>query len=324
MPSKLLSLLKETLGDVKEIHDTELLNASRNRFEVRQNQLCDILPEIVKLIRRKKKVLVVVNSVDNAIELYDYLKNIASEANVHAICYHSRFINKHRNSKEQEIFEMDKSDKGGVLVATQVVEVSLDIDFDILFTENAPIDAIVQRAGRVNRKRVKEETKVIITKHFEVSEKIYGGDEILNKTFDAFNKRNRERLTENDLIKMVDSVYDGMDIEGNESYQNGLKKHKEIQYKFDWIKDLTSDEKVFTREGLDTVTVIPECYYEELENEKDLEVLSTYQLSISRKRFFSLKRFERLLGKIKIIYVDAEYCNEVGMQFNRFKNITIY
>ena len=54
------------------------------------------------------------------------------------------------------------SDSSLLLVATQVVEVSLDIDFDILYSENAPIDAIVQRAGRVNRKREKDNTKVIV------------------------------------------------------------------------------------------------------------------------------------------------------------------
>ena len=40
-----------------------------------------------------------------------------------------------------------------LVVSTQVVEVALDIDYDILFTECAPPDAIAQRSGRVNRRR---------------------------------------------------------------------------------------------------------------------------------------------------------------------------
>jgi len=45
-----------------------------------------------------------------------------------------------------------------VLIATQVVEMSLDIDFDVMCTDNAPFDALMQRFGRVNRKK-KDETK---------------------------------------------------------------------------------------------------------------------------------------------------------------------
>ena len=56
-----------------------------------------------------------------------------------------------------KIEEID-SDSSLLLVATQVIEVSLDIDFDILYSKNAPIDAIVQGAGRVNRKRKKNNT----------------------------------------------------------------------------------------------------------------------------------------------------------------------
>ncbi|PMP97163.1 MAG: hypothetical protein C0169_03845 [Thermodesulfobacterium geofontis] len=73
---------------------------------------------------------------------------------------HSRFIQTDRNELEEKICgdkgfrnpKPDSESEGKILVATQVVEASLDIDADILFTEIAPLDALVQRMGRVLRR----------------------------------------------------------------------------------------------------------------------------------------------------------------------------
>ena len=63
-----------------------------------------------------------------------------------------------------------------IAVTTQVVEVSLDIDYDILFTQIAPLDALIQRFGRVNRKGVKSisNENILIYNHRVVDELIYG------------------------------------------------------------------------------------------------------------------------------------------------------
>jgi CRISPR-associated endonuclease/helicase Cas3 len=60
---------------------------------------------------------------------------------------HSRFTFFDRRILERRIFDYPK-----IVVATQVVEVSLDIDYDVLFTEACYLDSLVQRAGRINRR----------------------------------------------------------------------------------------------------------------------------------------------------------------------------
>ncbi|WP_069133414.1 CRISPR-associated helicase/endonuclease Cas3 [Rhodohalobacter halophilus] len=313
MPSKLLELLQETLGEVKIIKDQELLDKARNQFEVREETIDNFIEEIETAVAQGKKTLVVVNSVDKAIELYQQLEEVANKNGYKAICYHSRFINKHRSCKEKEIFELDEKDKGGVLIATQVVEVSLDIDFDVLFTENAPIDAIIQRAGRVNRKRKKEKTKVVIAKHFEISEKIYKEAFILNNTYQEFFKRDKQRLTEKELTDMVDIVYTDMNIKENLSYQEGLNKYLKVQSHLNFIKDLTTDEEVFTRENLDRETVIPYCYMGDLIDETNRDKITKHELSISRYRYQSTLSDDGPYGSK---FINYPYSFEKGLEFN--------
>ena len=94
-----------------------------------------------------------------------------------------------------------------LLVATQVVEVSLDIDFDWLFTECAPADAITQRAGRVNRYRDNErDSRVFIYKASRTSERIYdpiNSVPLLEATYAAFDTTVQQKghnITERDLL----------------------------------------------------------------------------------------------------------------------------
>jgi len=146
MPLKLKALLDKTLSShntpVARIEDKELLHQARNQFEIRNCCVDDLEDEITRAIQ-DKKVLIVVNTVDEAIRLYNKYKRVTKQI----LCYHSKFIQQHRIDKEAAILAQEKFNEPLLLIATQVVEVSLDIDFDILFTENAPIDAIIQRAG---------------------------------------------------------------------------------------------------------------------------------------------------------------------------------
>ncbi len=90
-------------------------------------------------LNRGRRVLVILNRVDRAIDFYRKLEVPGK------VLLHSRFTVGDRARKEGEI------DAAKVLVATQIAEVSLDVSFDVLVTDMAPVPALIQRAGRVNR-----------------------------------------------------------------------------------------------------------------------------------------------------------------------------
>lgn len=110
-----------------------------------------MLPDIVKAIQDGKRVLVVANRVAQAQEIYRQLREQCP--GVHLL--HSRFTRRDRVSRERVIIDALKGKRDDVpiqaLVATQVVEVSLDVSFDTIFTEIALADDLLQRFGRVNR-----------------------------------------------------------------------------------------------------------------------------------------------------------------------------
>ena len=104
-----------------------------------------------------EKVLVICNTVQGAQERYKELRAQFPEASL--LLLHSRFKRGDRAKREERLeSDFNNPDVPGpcLVVSTQVVEVSLDISFDRMLTEAAPLDALVQRFGRVNRRRTQE------------------------------------------------------------------------------------------------------------------------------------------------------------------------
>jgi len=93
------------------------------------------------------------NTVDDCLAAGDLLRR----AGVKPLIFHARFAQGDRQDREREvlgIFGIEKNARdrhGRVVVATQVIEQSLDLDFDLLVTDIAPMDLIIQRAGRLWR-----------------------------------------------------------------------------------------------------------------------------------------------------------------------------
>jgi CRISPR-associated endonuclease/helicase Cas3 len=130
------------------------------------------LEEVLKQACERKRVLVIANTVKQAQDIFERLKSLIEKDDHYKALkdkiwlLHSRFTQADRNKLEMEIcgdrnrkingeFQNPKPNseqQGKILVATQVVEASLDIDADVLFTEVAPLDALVQRMGRILRR----------------------------------------------------------------------------------------------------------------------------------------------------------------------------
>ena len=100
------------------------------------------------------RTLVIVNQVERAQLLYSRLKNVYETSPTRIACLHSRFLPEDRKRAERSLepwFGPDPSETDVILVTTQVVEAGMDISADHILTDLAPMNSLVQRAGRTAR-----------------------------------------------------------------------------------------------------------------------------------------------------------------------------
>lgn len=113
-----------------------------------------IAERVIQLIVQGGCLAVIVNTVDRAQQLYRLLRPQLDES-VPVLLFHARFPADERAAHERAVLDLygkeGQRPQQALLIATQVAEQSLDIDFDLLISDLAPVDLLLQRAGRLHR-----------------------------------------------------------------------------------------------------------------------------------------------------------------------------
>jgi CRISPR-associated endonuclease/helicase Cas3 len=108
----------------------------------------EALARVIEAARAGRRVLCVVNTVSRC----QTVARDLAVAGIKAVCYHSRFRLRDRRDRHNEVISGFRSARtGAVVVSTQVCEMSLDLDADVLVTEVAPVPSLIQRMGRCCR-----------------------------------------------------------------------------------------------------------------------------------------------------------------------------
>ena len=238
----------------------------RHNVKVEEMSLHENLNQIVEE-GKSKKVLVIVNTVKSAVETYDKLKNINDNVNLNLL--HSMYIQEDRAKLENNIKEFAKSKNSGIWITTQLVEASLDVDFDILHTEVSTLDSLFQRFGRCNRKGLKliDNHNIFIYKE-EASGigSIYDKD-IVNKGLELLEiciNEKSSKITEDDKLEMVEKVYSEENLKGTDFY-NKFRKALDILDALEPCELSKGEAQSILRE-IESDTVIPEEIYIQIEN----------------------------------------------------------
>ena len=134
-------------GEIRRIYGPpEREKAKRYRPSIRE--IVDAWDQVCEALERREKVLWICNTVRRAIETFDE----ALKRGYPVEAFHSRYRYEDRLKRQRAVIDGFAPGKPGMLaVTTQVAEVSLDISADLLISDAAPIPAMIQRLGRVNR-----------------------------------------------------------------------------------------------------------------------------------------------------------------------------
>lgn len=242
----------------------------------------DLISQIVNAGQNGASVCVICNIVADAQQFAKVISEKVSD-NIPVDIFHSRYQFKDRKTKENAVIDQygeEGKRMGRILVATQVVEQSLDIDFDWMVTQLCPADLLFQRLGRLhrhnhNRPKGFEERKVTVilpTKNLE-----FGGTGIVYSNVLALWKT-QQLLEKNSVIEFPEAYRDWIEEVYDEDDSTVSDELKELNFDYicknesrhyiannlvqnrdtiNAIDDLSDNASSLTRDGEMSVSLIP-------------------------------------------------------------------
>lgn len=315
----------------------------RHRMKVLERNLN--VSDILSPGYENKKILVIANTVKEAQSIYRDLKDsLPNGFNINLL--HSRFIRKHRQEKESAILDMGNlaSNETGIWVSTQIVEASLDIDFDVLYTELSDVSGLFQRMGRVyrNRSLEGEDTNiyVYVGDRFNYPSGIKESKnrsiidiDIFKLSKEAIMMYNDDIITELDKIDIVEKVYSKENLKNTDYYKKIKETINSDLERIDF--DLKKGEEKLR--DIDSTTIIPICIYKEnideiqevlsklkssndrIEREILKNKIKDYTVSVDSYRVMNVKAYETLhLSRFERIDVfNLKYSKEMGLEYEK-------
>lgn len=311
MPQFLKQMISAVLDEPSQV---EMAAEDRDKFtrhavKLLDGSIHDAIPLIEERLGKGQRILVVCNTVQQAQDVFQELRDTAENAKL----LHSRFILRDREHIEKEL------DNTNLLVGTQAVEVSLDIDFDCLFSEPAPIDALIQRFGRINRKGEKGICDVYVCKNGGEHDHFIYSDDKVQRTLNAFTSI--DVLHESKIQRLIDDVYSEGYDDKEQAHFNQAKRifERHLQDIIPFIENPSSRQEF--NELFKSIEVVPECYeadfWEKIENREYYEARA-YIAQISYNQFARLHKEGQLyetkhFGQLSQWFIKVRYDETLGL-----------
>lgn len=284
MTATLPRIYKEKLEEmgIKFEYNEFIKDTIRHKIQLKESEINQDIEEI-KENSKSKKILIIVNTINKAIEMYKKLKEEGIE-NVNLL--HSRFIQEDRGEKERSIKEFSKDrNEPGIWITTQIVEASLDIDFDMLYTEMSTLDSLFQRLGRCYRSREYTENTPNVKIYIKNTSGVgYIYDkEIYEKSIELLEPYNCQILKEATKINLVDKLYSKEMLQETEFYKKFKTSFKILDNIIDY--DTSKKDAQHILRDIDNIEVVPKIIYD-----KNIDLFAEYEKEKEIKKKYELKK----------------------------------
>ncbi len=331
LPPRAQAAIRAALGDLPIIRADDALYRAfqRHRLHLHEGDLFDHL-DAIRQSANHAATLIVVNTVRRARQVADVLTAAGAEV----LLLHSRFNMRDRWRQEQQLLQRfapgrRRDGPGPIVVSTQVIEVSLDLDFDVLHSDPAPLDALLQRFGRVNRaRRLRDLAPVHVYSQPTGAEERFPvyQPELIADTLRVLADRDGDPVDEARIEEWLAAAYAGADW-WDQAYHDRLNEFER------WVlcdyQPLESADDGLARQFtalFDEYLVLPlelEDEYRALLPENPIEA-DELLIPLARAHYKMLEREGRAWrgdeGDEGIFFVDAAYDPAFGLQLYQYED----
>lgn len=300
IPSVLQNLIKERLDISKIVYADKSDLKVRHKIHRVNKTILDDVNKIENDLKCGKQVIVCVNNVDTSQKIYKLFKDK----------YKCKLIHGRFNTRDREVAEQGLKDNN-LLIGTQAIEVSLDISYDVLYTEIAPYDALLQRFGRVNRRGEKGVKDIHIYNNYN---KCIYSNHVIENTDCVLNEiihNDSGIILEEKVIYYLDKVYTYIDLDKYNEYSNILNNMinnlRVGTYNNSTIEDMI---------GEDTISVVPECLLNEYINKvENRDYLKAQSLTLNISTKLARKNRNVVYKYNDVWVVKYKYTNDMGLEY---------
>jgi len=242
-------IIKLSNKDYENSNINKIINAKKSLEVIDFKSIDELVKDIIK--NKDKKIIVIVNNVKIAINLYDKLKDNYEHDNI--VLLHSHFRRLDKDKKIDTAKKLSNSNENSIIISTQVIEAGMDISCELMYTEFAPISSLIQRFGRCNRFGECNSGKIVVIRNSKIfSEKKHPiispyDEEDIKNSIEALKEINKQKTPE---IELTPEIIDTLNKKNIIKHNDTFLRDNDIIELFDTSPDISGqdmDISIFVR-----------------------------------------------------------------------------